>query len=121
MGIVITVLIFGGLNPTWGQKAPVEFLVTCTQEEIYSGLDPNDRFFQLMETTRTDYRSSLLGSCHIDRAPGVWRYIHSQSFLDRMPEDVKFAWGVEQNNHKVTLYALKPTGPGGPLLDQKDI
>lgn len=121
LGLAITLILFGNLNISWGQHTPVEFLETYTKEEIYSGLDPEDRFFRLMETNRMDSKGSSLGTCHIDKSPDVWKYIHSKVFLDQVPGDVKFAWGVEQDNHYVTLYALKKPGQGKPGLNQNDI
>ncbi len=121
LGVLMISLSLSSMTVLLGQKGSIEFLETYSFNEITSSLEPGDRFFQLIDVNQTAPESSKLGICSDEKAPEVWDYLQSEGFLNQLPEDVRFAWGVTQEVNHQTLFALKQPGKAfvGPV--QSDI
>ena len=121
LGILMVSLSLNGLNNLWGQKASVKFMETYSCNEITSNLDTEDKFFRLIELNQVDPKSSKIGKCKLDNASELWEYIHNDAFLQQLPDDIIFAWGVSHDDQPQKLYALKQKGKSAPELDDSDI
>jgi SecD/SecF fusion protein len=95
------------------QHVSFGFFETYTWTEVLSGLDPADRFFQLVETEGLDKDGCRLGNCQRSHSTELWAHIHSDSFRKQLPEDLRFAWGAAKDQQSMKLYALKQ--PAGTL------
>jgi len=109
-----------------GQDSDLKFLEAYTFGEFTAMLDQNDPFFRMLETADRSTESSKLGYCSDSNKDNVWAYLHSPSFLNKLPKDVRFAWGAEEQTDGKYLYALKePTdvymGPGHAEIAQIEI
>jgi hypothetical protein len=96
------------------------FFETYAWTEVLSGLDPTDRFFSLIDSEGVDKDACKLGTCTMFNSPELWDYIHSDPFAEKVPEDIRFAWGAKKDQQDLELFALKqPAGPSkGPDLSQ---
>lgn len=99
------------------QDGDLKFLEAYTFGEFTATLDPDDPFFQMLDSEDRSAESSKLGFCPESKVSKTWDYLNSPSFLNNLPEDVKFAWGAEEAKNGKYLYALKVasgvyTGPG---------
>ena len=126
LGISMAILTLGGFINLIAQKSTIEFLETYTGEEITSRLEKGDMLFQLMDINQNDQGSSLVGYCIPDRTEGLWEYIHSEPFLQKLPGDVMFSWGSTQGERGIPLYALKNpgknhAGPDGSDIEQVEV
>jgi len=89
------------------QEHTFGFFETYTWTEVLSGLDPDDRIFQLLETGGEDKNGCRLGSCQSSHSSELWAYVHGDSFHKKVPEDLLFAWGAGKDQQNRVLYALK--------------
>lgn len=121
LGILIIILSFNSLSTLRGQEGSLRFVETYSVNEITSSLDPEDKFFQLIEINQRDPGSSKIGTCTLKQSDVVWSYIHSKDFLRQLPEDLRFAWGAEQDDQQQSLYALKQSVNVEAKLDHTDI
>ena len=95
------------------QAVSFGFFETYTWTEVLSGLDPADRFFQLIDTEGIDKDGCKLGTCMRSNSSELWDYIHSDPFAKQVPGDIRFAWGASKDHQDMTLFALKQ--PAVPL------
>jgi len=102
---------------TVDQAVSFGFFETYTWTEVLSGLDPADRFFQLIETKGEDKSGCRLGRVKMAHSSELWAHIHGDAFQKQLPEDIRFAWGAGKEQDERILYALKqPAGPfKGPM------
>jgi hypothetical protein len=101
------------------QEHTFGFFETYSWTEVLSGLDPDDRIFQLLETGGEDNKGCRLGSCQSSHTSELWAYVHGDSFQKKVPEDLLFAWGAGKDQQNRVLYALKQPGAlKGPGLSQ---
>jgi len=121
LGVLMAVLSLSSKTDLLGQERSIEFLETYSYSEITSNLDPGDRFFQLVDVNQSDPESSRLGICNAEKASEVWKYLQTESFLNQLPDDTRFAWGVHQEEDPLTLFALKQPGKAFVGPDQSDI
>ena len=121
VGVLMLSLSFSSMSNLLGQRESIEFLETYTYSEISSRLDPSDQFFQLINTDQTDPESSDLGSCEATKSQEVWKHLHTKDFQNQLPEDAKFAWGVNEKEGNLTLFALRKSNKGGRGPNQSDI
>ena len=120
LGVLMVVLSLSSKTDMLGQERSIEFLETYSYNEITLNLDPGDRFFQLVNVELSDPESSKLGII-AEKAAEVWKYIHNDDFLNQLPDDTRFAWGVHQEEDPLTLFALKQPGKSFVGPDQSDI
>ena len=65
--------------------------------------------------------SSILGICSSENVSNLWTYIHSEGFIHKLPDDIRFAWGVQKRENQLTLFALKQPRKAAIGPDQSDI
>ncbi|MEN8229931.1 MAG: hypothetical protein ABFS38_17355 [Bacteroidota bacterium] len=122
LGVLMAILSLSSMTELLGQKGSIEFLETYSYSEIISHLDPGDRLFQLVDANQSDPESSKLGICNAEKAAEVWKYLQTESFLNQLPNNTRFAWGVrEKEEEYLTLFALKQPGKAFAGPDQSDI
>ncbi len=89
-----------------GQETVV-FSETYKTREITGMLDPEERFYQLLDTGLADPEGAMLGGCKDSDAAILWDHIHSEAFLKQLPEDIRFAWGRDSGSDTRMLFALR--------------
>ncbi len=97
------------------------FLETYTYAEFTSKLDPGDPFFKMIHTGEAVQSSSKLGFCPESNLEEAWTYIHSSAFLEKLPDDLLFAWGRGQDEPGKSLFVLKEPEIENESPDQSDI
>ena len=95
------------------QAVAFGFFETYSWTEVLSKVDPDDRFFQVIDTEGVIKDGCMLGSCPGTQAREIWEYIHDRPFQMQLPEDIRFAWGSPDAQGRLSLYALKQ--PAGTL------
>jgi SecD/SecF fusion protein len=118
MGMVILSITMGGFTNIFGQAAN-GFVETYKSKEITSLLDKGDVFFTLVNRDQIDPEGARLGTCSETDAEEVWKHIHEKEFQNRLPKDLRFAWGWKSEAGSKTLYALRISQQPAPGL--KDI
>ena len=121
VGVVVLSLSLSNISKLWGQEGSIEFMETYSCFEVTSNLDPEDKFFQLIDINHVDPESSFLGKCSHEQTSELWGYIHSDVFLSKLPDDIRFAWRAQHDDQLQSLFALKQKGKSDPVLDQADI
>lgn len=121
LGVLMVLLSLSSMTNLLGQKGSIIFMETYTYSEITSNLDPGNRLFQMIEGCKTDPESSKLWKCPNEKASEIWDYIHSDGFLNQLPDDIRFAWGAQEEDDHLTLFALKQSGKTFAGPDQSDI
>lgn len=126
LGMVIMIFSFGSLTGLLAQKTTIQFLETYPCSEIFSRLGSEDAFYQMAEVNRQDPGSAIIAYCNPDNADRVWKYIHSSTFMNKLPGDLQFAWGAESMEEGLPLYLLRQpdnrgAGPGGADVDQVEV
>jgi len=103
------------------QQQILSFSETYTSGEVLASLDASDEFFQLIDASELHPLSSRLGTYTKSEAKELVDYIQSSAFRTRLPDDLRFAWGVQDGDLGRSLYALKDPGSAykGPV--QADI
>jgi SecD/SecF fusion protein len=104
-----------------GQEGAIAFMETYRQQEILSRLEPGDPLYQMLKINHDNPGSSMLGTAAVAKVDGVWDYIHSKAFIEKLPVDITFAWGIKSDEGQQTLFALKEPGQGSPGPGQNDI
>lgn len=97
--------ILNGISST--TSGDLMFLETYTYAEFTSKLDPVDPFFKMINTSEAVKTSSKLGFCPDLKEEEAWSYIHSPAFQEKLPEDLSFAWGPQEDDGGKYIYALK--------------
>jgi len=120
LAVLLITLCLSSMTNLLGQHGSIEFLETYSYTEFISNLDPGDRFFQLIDTDQSDPKSSKLGKCKTEKVSEVWKYIHNDVFLNQLPEDTRFAWGPQEEDHQA-LFVLKQPGKAFEGPDQSDL
>jgi SecD/SecF fusion protein len=92
------------------QKTSFGFFETYSLTEVLSNLDPDDKFFQWVDTEGADETGCRLGSCQEANASALWEHIHGTVFQEQLPGDILFAWGASAKSGTKVLYALKEQG-----------
>ena len=92
------------------QQQILSFSETYTSEEVLALLDPSDAFYQMIEASEPHPSSSRLGTFTKSEAKELGDYIQSSDFRTKLPDDLRFAWGVQQGDLGRSLFALKDPG-----------
>ena len=92
---------------TTAQSEFVRFCETYTQQKVFSKLDPEDKFFKLIQVKHTDPGSSRLGKCPEASMDQLWDYVQSDSFRDKVQADLILAPGNEAKEKMIPVYAIK--------------
>jgi SecD/SecF fusion protein len=121
LAILMATVTLGSLPSLLAQKGTIAFHETYSGTEIVSRLDPHDRFFHLMEVNVTGPDRSYIGKCSEEGASELWKYIHSEPFLQQLPDDVMFAWGIPFDDQNTPLYALRQPAGNTSEIDHADI
>ena len=71
----------------------------------------------MIDASELETLSSKLGSFTKSEAAEIWDYIQSAAFQTKIPEDLSFAWGVQEGEQGRALFALKEPKAGfsGPV------
>jgi len=93
-----------------GQQQILSFSETYTSEEVLALLDPSDAFYQMIEASELHPSSSRLGTFTKSEGKELEDYIHGSVFRTKIPDDLRFAWGVQQGDLGRSLFALKDPG-----------
>jgi SecD/SecF fusion protein len=104
-----------------GQEGAIAFMETYRQEEILARLEPVDPLYQMLKINRDNPGTAMLGTTAVSNVDGVWDYIHSKAFLEKLPGNITFAWGINSDEGQQKLFALKEPGQGSPGPGQNDI
>ena len=104
---LMMVLILAGLSNLVAQQATIQFLTTYTNAEVTSGLDRDDRLFQLIDVEGTENQGSILGYCRPENTGKVQKYLESTAFRGQMPGDIQFSWGTPVEKRGLPLYAVR--------------
>ncbi|MGW8316165.1 MAG: hypothetical protein ACWGNV_11230, partial [Bacteroidales bacterium] len=101
-------------------------MATYPCSEITSRMESGDPFYQMAEINRQDPGSAIFAYCNPDNADQVWKYIHSNSFMNMLPDDLLFAWGATPVEEGLPLYLLRQpggqgAGPDGADVDQVEV
>ena len=112
LGVILSSLIFSSFSIYTSKKSglqssSVTFCETYTQQEIISGLDKGDRFFDLVETDHSDPGSSKIGRCREADWRDLQNYTRGESFKDQVPKDLIIAAGDQVKDHMISLYAIR--------------
>jgi SecD/SecF fusion protein len=104
-----------------GQEGAIAFMETYRQQEILARLEPVDPLYQMLKINRDNPGTAMLGTTAVSNVDGVWDYIHSKAFLEKLPGNITFAWGINSDEGQQKLFALKEPGQGSPGPGQNDI
>lgn len=99
----------------------MSFCETYTQQELTSNLDPDERFFTLVQMENTDPESSRIGTCKEDDLNTLWNYVKSETFRTKLPEDLLIVAGAENSGPETPLYAIRKSASKNLFPSQKDI
>ena len=126
LGMVMVTLSFGSLSGLLAQKGTMAFMETYANSVITSLLEPEDPFYRLVRVNKDDPESSLIGYCDNANLDQCTAYIQNRFFLDRLPGDLRLAWGAEAGDNGTPLYALREqkgrkTGPDGADIEQLEV
>lgn len=123
--VIIASILFTSLNASSenprSQGASFGFFETYSWTEVFSDLDPADKFFQWVHTEGVDRTGCRLGSCQEENASTLWEHIHSTGFQEQLSGDILFAWGASSKSGMKVLYALKEQGEKRKYPDSSHI
>lgn len=124
--MVMVTLSFGSLSGLFARQGTIMFTETYAHSVITSRLEPEDPFFLWIRVNEDDPESSLIGYCNNAGADQCREYIQKRSFLDRLPGDLRLAWGAEAGDKGIPLYALRgqkgrETGMDGADIEQLEV
>lgn len=114
LGVILSSLVFSGFS----QSGEVTFCETYTRQELISILDPEDNFFNLVQMAKN---GSKIGTCSEVDLDQLWKYIQSDSFRSKVPEELIIAPGAEPGHQVISLYAIKKSSPNNRFPSQQDI
>jgi len=103
LGVILSSFVFS----SFAQSGTVTFCETYTQQEVLSKLDPDERFFTLVNLENTDPESSRIGRCDEADLNRLWEHVQSGAFRSKVPEDLIIAAGAETKDQMIALYAIK--------------
>ena len=92
---------------TNAQSEFVRFCETYTQQQVFSKLDPEDKFFKLLQVKHADPGSSRLGECPEAGMDQLRDYVQNDSFRDKVQADLIIVPGNEAKEQMIPVYALK--------------
>lgn len=118
LSIIVSSLIISSFT-LLGQQKSLSFSETYTSEEVISFLNPSDDLFKMIDASELHLSSSKLGTFTKAEAKEIGDYIQSDAFKKQVPEDLRFAWGVQEGDQDRALFALKnpKAGYAGPVQD----
>jgi len=119
--LVISSFSFSPSGKSFSQEGRVSFCETYTQQELTSNLDPDERFFTLVQMENTDPESSRIGTCKEDDLNTLWNYVKSETFRTKLPEDLLIVAGAENSGPETPLYAIRKSASKNLFPSQKDI
>jgi hypothetical protein len=119
--LVISSFSFTPTRKSFYQEGKVSFYETYTQQELISKLDPDERFFTLVQMENTDPESSRFGTCKEDHLNTLWSYVQSEAFRTKVPEDMLIVSGAENSGQEISLYAIRKSASKDVFPSQKDI
>ena len=103
LGVILSSFVFS----SFAQSGTVTFCETYTQQEVLSKLDPDERFFTLVNLENTDPESSRIGRCDEADFKDLRSYIDSEAFHAKVQEDLVIAAGAEIKDQMISLYAIR--------------
>lgn len=109
LSVVIMTMVFGGFNLSFGQGEAI-FSETYRSGDIVSLLGNDDPLIRMADPSGTDPSSALLGFYKTSDAAGLLEHLQSKHIKDKLPSDVRFAWGRTGDDGTQPLYTLKRTG-----------
>ena len=126
LGVILSSLVFSSFsfNPTknsHAQSEKVTFCETYTKQEVLAKLDPEDDFFSLVHLEESDSESSKIGQCTEADFEALWNYVQSETFREKVQEDLIIAVGAEIKNQMVPLYAIKKSAADNVFPLQQDL
>jgi len=112
LGIVISLIImssfsFSSSNKNFTQTESVRFCSTYTQQEVLARLNPEDKFYLLVETEHRDPESSWIGSCPESNIERLWEYVQSDAFKVKVKEDLNLVAGIDLEDGRIPIYAIR--------------
>jgi hypothetical protein len=120
IGMLLILLIMSRFTLI-AQEHTLLFSETYASEEVLALLDPSDAFFQWIDASQPHPFSSRLGTFTKSEAKELVDYIQSSAFRTKLPDDLRFAWGVQEGDLGRGLYALKDPGSEYKGPEQADI
>jgi len=126
LGVILSSLVFSSFSiytsgKSGVQSTSVKFCETYTQQEIISGLDKGDRFFELVTMENTDPGSSLLGRCSENGLKELQSYTRGESFKAKVPKDLVIASGAYMKDHMISLYAIRESSSNEAIPTGDDL
>jgi hypothetical protein len=105
--VLMVMLVCCPIKKNHAQSASVLFCETYTQQEVFSKLDPEDKFFKLIQVKHADPGSSRLGECPESGLAQLLEYVQSESFKDIVQADLILAPGIESREQMIPIYAIR--------------
>jgi len=126
LGVILLSLVFSSFSIYTSKKRGVQstsvtFCETYQQQEVLSGLDKGDRFFELVNMENTDPESSLLGRCVETGLKDLQNYTRGESFKSKVPKDLIIAAGDQIKDHMISLYAIRENSSTGVIPTGADL
>ena len=119
--ILLGVILLSLVISSFAQSGTVTFCETYTQEEVLSRLDPEERFFTLINLENTDPESSRIGRCDEAGFKDLRSHIDSEVFRAKVQEDLIIAAGDEIKDQMISLYAIRKSTSNDAIPLQKDV
>lgn len=107
---ILPMLLIASSFTLIAQQQTLFFSRTYTSEEVLALLDPSDEFYPMIKASELHPFSSSLGTFTKSEAKELSDHIQSSAFRTKLPEDLRFAWGVQEGDLGRSLYALKDPG-----------
>ncbi len=107
---LLLILLIASSFTLIAQQQIMSFSETYTSEEVLALLDPSDEFYQMIEASEPHPFSSRLGTFTQSEAKVLGDYIQGHGLRTKLPDDLRFAWGVQQGDLGRSLFALKDPG-----------
>jgi len=126
LGVILTSLVFSSFSIYTSRKrgtqsTSVTFYETYAQQEVLSGLDRGDRFFELVNMENTDPESALIGRCVETGLKDLQNYTQGESFKTKVPKDLVIAAGELVKDHLISLYAIRENSSTGEIPTGADL
>ena len=119
--ILLGVILLSLVISSFAQSGRVTFCETYTQEEVLSRLDPEERFFTLINLENTDPESSRIGRCDEADFKDLRSYIDSEAFRAKVQKDLVIASGAEIKDHTISLYAIRKSASNEAMPLQQEV
>ena len=126
LGVILSSLVFSSFSifpskKSFTQSGTVIFCETYSQQELISQLDPEERFFTMVNLENTDPESSRIGRCDEADLNRLWEHIQSEAFRAKVPEDLIIAAGAETKDQMIALYAIKKSASNNVFPTGSDV